>query len=57
MLLKSGKLRSELPIIFLKEEDIEYFRPLILNTYLGAVELKFVPNENENIIVFVGVAD
>lgn len=24
---------------FLKEEDIEYFKPLILNTYLDAVDL------------------
>ncbi|WP_317130123.1 hypothetical protein [Flavobacterium profundi] len=30
---------------FLKEEDIQYFKPLILNTYLDAVELKCVRNE------------
>jgi len=42
---------------FLKEEDIEYFKPLILNTYLDAVELRCIKNENGNIIGFSGVAD
>ena len=41
---------------FLKEEDIEYFKPLILNTYLNAVELKCIRN-NEKIVGFLGVAD
>jgi putative acetyltransferase len=27
---------------FLKEEDIAYFKPLILNTYLDAVDLRCV---------------
>ena len=30
---------------FLKEEDIQYFKPLILNVYLDAVELKCIKNE------------
>jgi putative acetyltransferase len=42
---------------FLKEEDIEYFRPLILNTYLHAVELRCVRNEENQIIGFSGVAE
>ncbi|MEN2280901.1 GNAT family N-acetyltransferase [Algoriphagus sp. SE2] len=42
---------------FLKEEDIEYFKPLILNTYLDAVELKCVRDNNKKIIGFLGVAD
>ncbi|WP_420573028.1 acetyltransferase [Kordia sp.] len=42
---------------FLKEEDIEYFKPLILNTYLDAVELKCIRNNDRNIVGFLGVAD
>jgi len=42
---------------FLKEEDIVYFKPLILNTYLDAVELKCIRNDAKNIIGFLGVAD
>lgn len=42
---------------FLKEADIEYFRPLILNTYLDAVDLRCVRNEKGEIIGFSGVAD
>ncbi len=42
---------------FLKEEDIAYFKPLILNTYLDAVELRCYRDENRKIIGFVGVAD
>ena len=42
---------------FLKEEDIQYFKPLILNTYLATVELKCVRNEEGRIIGFLGVAD
>ena len=41
---------------FLNEADIEYFKPLILNTYLDAVELCCIRN-NDKIIGFVGVAD
>ncbi|MDG4715065.1 GNAT family N-acetyltransferase [Winogradskyella marincola] len=40
---------------FLKEEDIEHFKPLILNTYLDAVELKCIRN-NRKIVGFLGVA-
>lgn len=42
---------------FLKEEDIEYFKPLILNTYLDAVELRCVRNNDNKIIGFLGVAE
>lgn len=41
---------------FLKEEDIQYFKPLILNVYLDAVELKCIRN-NKKIVGFLGVAD
>ncbi|USD24726.1 GNAT family N-acetyltransferase [Flagellimonas marinaquae] len=42
---------------FLKEEDIAYFKPLILNTYLDAVDLKGIRDENGKIMGFLGVAD
>lgn len=42
---------------FLKEEDIQYFKPLILNTYLDAVVLKCVRTDIGKIIGFLGVAD
>ncbi len=42
---------------FLKEEDIEYFKPLILNTFLDAVELKCIKNNDGKIVGFIGVAD
>ncbi len=42
---------------FLKEEDMAYFKPLILNTYLDVVELRCYRDENYKIIGFVGVAD
>lgn len=42
---------------FLKEEDILYFRPLILNTYLDAVELRCARNNHGKIIGFLGVAE
>ena len=42
---------------FLKEEDIQYFKPLILNTYLDAVELRCIKNNSKKIIGFLGVAD
>lgn len=41
---------------FLKEEDIQYFKPLILNTYLDAVELRCMRNVHHNIVGFLGVA-
>ncbi|MCX2680203.1 GNAT family N-acetyltransferase [Galbibacter sp. EGI 63066] len=42
---------------FLKEEDIQYFKPLILNNYLDAVELRCIRNNRGKIIGFLGVAD
>ena len=42
---------------FLKEEDILYFKPLILNTYLDAVELSCIRNEESEILGFQGVAE
>ena len=42
---------------FLKEEDIQYFKPLILNTYLDAVELRCIRNNLKEIIGFLGVAE
>ncbi len=42
---------------FLKEEDIHYFRPLILNTYLDAVELRCARNKHGKILGFLGVAE
>lgn len=42
---------------FLKEADIAYFKPLILNNYLDAVELRCIKNENNRIIGFLGVAE
>ncbi len=42
---------------FLKEEDIEYFKPLILNQYLDAVELRCIRKEDNEIIGFIGVAE
>lgn len=42
---------------FLKEEDIAYYKPLILNTYLDAVELKCYRDKNCRILGFLGVAD
>ena len=42
---------------FLQEEDILFFKPLILNNYLDAVTLKCVKNENKEIIAFLGIAE
>lgn len=42
---------------FLKEEDIEYFKILILNTYFDAVELRCVKNSNGKIVGFSGVSE
>ena len=42
---------------FLKNEDIEYFKPLILNTYLDAVELRCIRNTETQIIGFRGAKD
>ncbi|KYG82639.1 GNAT family N-acetyltransferase [Roseivirga echinicomitans] len=42
---------------FLKEEDIAYFKPLILNEYLKAVDLRCVRDSDKNIVGFLGVAE
>ncbi|KJD36381.1 GCN5 family acetyltransferase [Tamlana sedimentorum] len=42
---------------FLKEEDIQYFKPLILNTYLDAVELRCIRTKDNTIAGFLGVAE
>ncbi|MBB6324557.1 putative acetyltransferase [Algoriphagus iocasae] len=42
---------------FLKEEDIEFFKPLILTSYLDAVELRCIRNNEKEIIGFLGIAD
>ena len=42
---------------FLKEEDIAYFKPLILNSYLDAVELRCVRDSRGQILGFAGVAE
>jgi putative acetyltransferase len=41
---------------FLREEDIVYFKPLILNTYLDAVEIRCVKAVDNRIVGFLGVA-
>jgi putative acetyltransferase len=42
---------------FIKEEDIAYFKPLILLVYLKSVDLRCVRNEQRKIIGFLGVAE
>ena len=42
---------------FLKEEDILYFKPLILNTYLDAVTLRCLRNNEGEMVGFMGVAE
>ncbi len=42
---------------FLSEEDIQYFKPLILTTYLATVSLTCIRDTEKNIIGFLGVAD
>ena len=42
---------------FLSEDDIKFFKPLILNEYLQAVTLACVKNANQSIVGFVGVAN
>ena len=42
---------------FLKEEDIEFFKPLILNIYLDAVELRCARNNENKLLGFLGVAE
>ncbi len=42
---------------FLKESDILFFKPLILNEYLKAVDLKCIKDEKNNLVALSGVAD
>lgn len=42
---------------FLKEEDIQFYKVLILNEYLNAVELACVRDGNGVIVGFLGVAE
>lgn len=42
---------------FLKEEDIQFFKPLILNQYLDAVRLFCTRNTNNDITGFLGLSD
>jgi putative acetyltransferase len=42
---------------FLTEEDIQYFKPLILNQYLDAVTLFCTKDANGSITAFAGIAD
>jgi putative acetyltransferase len=42
---------------FLQEEDIQFFKPLILNNYLDAVTLRCVKSDTNEIIAFFGVAE
>lgn len=42
---------------FLSEDDIAYFKPLILNQYLDMVELRSLKTPQGEIIGFLGVAE
>lgn len=42
---------------FLKEEDIEYFKPLIRNQYFQVVELFVIQNEYGQTAAFMGLSD
>lgn len=42
---------------FLTEADIRYFKPLILNRYLDAVELRCAKDADGRILGFLGVAE
>ena len=42
---------------FLSEDDIQFLKPLILNEYLSAVELRCIKNDAGNILGFLGVAE
>ena len=42
---------------FLKEEDIVYFKPLILRDYLKTVDLRGIKNDRQKIIGFLGIAE
>lgn len=40
---------------FLKEEDIQYFKPLILDEYLPQLEVRCIRNDQREPIGFIGV--
>ena len=42
---------------FLTEDDIQFFKPLILNEYLSAVNLRCVKDDDGKILGFLGVAE
>lgn len=42
---------------FLKDEDIEYFKPLVRNSYFLAVELYVIRNDAGRIAAFMGLGD
>ncbi|ROS69597.1 hypothetical protein EDB73_102396 [Vibrio crassostreae] len=42
---------------FITEEDIEFFKPIIMEHAFPAVSLKCVKNESGSIVGFVGVHD
>lgn len=42
---------------FLKEEDIQFFKPLILNEYLKALDLRGLKDERGLVAGFLGFAD
>lgn len=42
---------------FITEEDIEFFKPIIIDQAFPAVTLRCVKNESESILGFVGVHD
>jgi len=42
---------------FLKEEDIQFFKPLILNEYLKMVDLRCIRDYNRKILGFLGVVE
>jgi putative acetyltransferase len=42
---------------FLQEENIQFFKPLILRDYLKMVDLWCVRNEQKSIVGFLGVAE
>ena len=42
---------------FLTEDDIQFFKPLILNEFLAAVNLRCVKDDGGKILGFLGVAE
>lgn len=42
---------------FLTEEDIQFFRPMILNEFLPLVNLRYVKDEKGNILGFMGASE